>query len=762
MKRHLLVGGLAIVSGSLLSMGAKADPPELTDKLPRLTDSIQYENEFCTYKDTMPFVDNVQWNHPLIARAGRAFGLILDDEGVKARVVQLGFLNQADADAAFAAYDGESGFGSYLVGEGKLTDEQLEQAQVDGVGASRSTMTYSDHLTVYKLNRGGDWGSNSDYYELVSSFNGLDWELSRLNRERDDLKSDLDAGSITQYKYDKEIEKLDSKEQTARKLEDMGEEGREAELQKIDEKVARGNYENFIRSLLGEFRDYPYMIKVKLEILADHTPVAQDEAQPAPAADEAWLFDTLTGPGYARLRWIMSNVFQAREDRLHPNGKSRFNFNWNTTGHGANRVDHSVAPFTHAEMRYIYTEWLSGEEKKFDADAFEAGLAKFIETQCDSSPNGPDLGYSYDFRGHKNFKANWMECNGFIWNSRDAARVLLAEIKNGGEVDYGYYQRPFATRYWRTKMLMGAYLYYPGRHQEHMRKASESGGGPHLYVDNVDTSVPADGVADYRLFPNKMGQGDIGLGSQALPPSQVGAGEVTRDAVWSFNKIAFNRYDDWGFNRTFKVTADNADEWAVDAVFDDADVGNTDNLEWGPETWNGSIDRATYKLRMARLCQALDRHTNWGPTHMYSPRAAELGAWTGHQVRGAYSPIVAMSYEISKSHSFATGNYPSTHPKDSGKTKLMFIVKFRTRYYYDERDVAKGYLIDWDRSYLNESSLSNDYYHERALDKFGYIPASDMHTASYLAEANGEQYYSPDFNAPVGGTGFIQALNGGQ
>ena len=45
--------------------------------------------------------------------------------------------------------------------------------------------------------------------------------------------------------------------------------------------------------------------------------------------------------------------------------------------------------------------------------------------------------------------------------------------------------------------------------------------------------------------------------------------------------------------------------------------------------------------------------------------------------------------------------------------------------------------------YLNESSLSNDYYRERALDKFGWIPADDISSAAYLAEADGEDTYYP-------------------
>ena len=69
-----------------------------------------------------------------------------------------------------------------------------------------------------------------------------------------------------------------------------------------------------------------------------------------------------------------------------------------------------------------------------------------------------------------------------------------------------------------------------------------------------------------------------------------------------------------------------------------------------------------------------------------------------------------------------------------------------------------------DSHYLNESSLSNDYYTERALDKFGWIPAKDISTAAYLAEAEGEDYYSPPYSPPGGadGPGFIETLEGSE
>lgn len=622
----------ALLCGSALfgamyfgSTVAEGEPP-IRDRLPRLSHSIIYQTEFCTYIDQKPFVTAINWDHPLIKGAEPAI-----------------------------------------------------------VGVSRSTMSYGDHIYIYELDKENDWNRQKGLYN---------------------------------YWWNKNVDQ-DKKDKA---------------LDKIDQKVARANYENFIKTLLGECRDYPYMVKKKLEVLNLHTPVNKKGPQ-GEVADPNYPFDSLTGEGYSRLRWIMSAVYSARQSKLNPN-PSRFNYNWNEVGHVCNRIDNSVKPTTQAEMRYIFSEWLKGDGKPFDLAKYEEGLKKFIAEKCDPSAKGPDLGYSYDFRGHKNFKANWFECNAFIWNSRDAARIAQAQIKKADlKLDPSYYQRPFATRYAKTKMLMGSYLFYPNEHHEHMRKASESGGGPHLYIDNADSNN--DGLADYRLFADVHGSGDIGLSSQALPKEKVAGGEVTKRGVYGFRSYVFKRYTDWGFNRFLTVNDANRDKFKVDGVFSDSD----------------SNEQATFKLRMARLCTALDRHTNWGPTQMFSPKAYEIAK--RYTLRGAYSPIVAMSYEISKSNSFAQGNYPSTHPKDQNKVKFMFIVKFRTRNYYDERDVKAGKRIRWNDYYLNESSLSNDYYRERALDKFGWIPARDISSAAYLAEADGEDSYYPPYN----NTGIIDSFD---
>lgn len=875
MKKTLLLGAAALTTcGTLFCLPAGGDP--IADVLPTLETSISYENEFASYQDTAPFVKSVNWDHPLIKAAGNAFGMV---DGALSGVAKEGGATVREAMDSSSAQvalvpagetikivrpvggwyavnvDGQDGFVS-------ITDV------TPNVGGSRSTMSYGDHLNIYRLDKQNDWGNQRGLYEFFHGFRDGDSAREEIEAERreaeaknkvpqvaallkrdcaqchtgsqnsfsfelsdndgdildeasgyvtswgdDDSKkqSELlrmavgDSGhpakltegsadfallttwvlagapesSLTDYSYTKTLRKLDEKLAQVEEADALGEEGRTAKLEQLDLLCARGNYENFIKTLVGEFRDYPFMIKTKLEIMGKHTPVNKPGEQFDPA-DQAFLFDGLSGEGYDRLKHLMNTVYGDRQRKMNPN-PSGFNYAWNTTGHGSHRVDNSVKAWTHAEMRYLYKVWLqdphhtakAGEtldsiasdynvdvnvlkeinsdvasieegtkidlpfRREYNFDDYEAGLKKFIETQCDPDPKGPDLGYSYDFRGHKNFKANWMECNSFIWTSRDAARVLEAQLRKKLPADVSYYQRPFASRHYNSKSLMGAYLLYADKDHVHFRKASESGGGPHLYVDADSTPTKSftaneelvdgnsadrngDGVADYRLFPDVAGSGDQGLESQALPSKTVFAKAPETAVLSTFDADAFANTPDWGFNKMTAVNSSNRAMLAANDVFDSSDDDAT----------------ATFKMRMSRVCQALDRHTNWGPTAMFSPEGFRLRLRSEKQkVRGAYSPVVAMSYDIHASHSFAAGSYDVTHPKDRNAVKWMFIVKFRTENYYDERNMKAGQEIHWDDDYLNESSLSNDWYREHALDKFGWIPARDMHTAAYMVEA---------------------------
>jgi hypothetical protein len=59
-------------------------------------------------------------------------------------------------------------------------------------------------------------------------------------------------------------------------------------------------------------------------------------------------------------------------------------------------------------------------------------------------------------------------------------------------------------------------------------------------------------------------------------------------------------------------------------------------------------------------------------------------------------------------------------------------MKFPAERYYDSRDMESGRAIDFDQHYFSEPALSNDFYDERALDHWGYIPGEEHHAQVYL------------------------------
>lgn len=478
----------------------------------------------------------------------------------------------------------------------------------------------------------------------------------------------------------------------------------------IDELIKDVSYKNFIIVLLGEHRDYPAMIKKKLEVIAYNQPVGpkkNTELGKVDKPENGSIWWNLSGEGYRRLRNAMSSMYHHRLAKVDPN-PSQFNYSWKEAGHTCNRRDNSVYPFTECEMEYLFKKYLTtAEGDNFDPAKFDSE----VKANCTGAPR-----YYYNFRGHKNFTPLWLESNSFTWISRAMGDRLNVQTKKGDTVDPSYYQRPFASRYAISKSVWGAYLMYPEAHHDSMKEASEHGGGPHLYISMLTKKSGVESLgdnnldllSDYYLFPTIMGEGDIGLESQALPlasilaknhegESAIFTGDVKSSTAAGFMKDLFAKSPDWGFMSTFK----------------------------------------TFEERMARINVGLDRHTNWGPTQMVNPVLyTDYGAQK-NAIRGAYSPIVACSYMIDASHSFATGDYPATHPYERGKTKWMFVQKLPASWYYNEKDLAAGKPINWDTHFFNETSLSNDYYTERALDRFGWVPPEAIDANLYLVEATG-------------------------
>ncbi len=459
--------------------------------------------------------------------------------------------------------------------------------------------------------------------------------------------------------------------------------GLENERTGTDEEKRDKKVRNFIRVLVGELRDYPDLLRQRLTVIADHQSYAAADEVPSFDTTEN-LFDQLSFPAYQKMVQVMGMVHAHRAAEL-ASGGDGYHYGFGDHGYGSRRVDDAVAPWNHCDMKFMFNNYMTENAPAWpNAADYEAQYAVYRDTEC--TPN--DFEWMYNFRGHVNFQPLWLESNAFNMNSR---RARGATISRGDE---SYYQRPFATRHAAARSAWGSYLFYRDEDHRALMGASEYGGGPILYI--TDQDLDEDGLADYRLFDTD-GCGDQGVG-RPIPADNCNM--VSWDEAW----------------RTPNTTG-HASAWNA------SDLGQPDM---------GFLSAFTsYDDRMARFNQALDRHTNWGPTSYYMLDASNAGD-TSPRFYGAYSPIVAASYDVSASAFFITRDYSTTSDFERGRAKWLFVMKFPASRYYDSRDLEAGRAIDFDENYFSEPSLSNDYYDERALDHWGYIPGEEHHAQVYL------------------------------
>jgi hypothetical protein len=447
-----------------------------------------------------------------------------------------------------------------------------------------------------------------------------------------------------------------------------------------DQEKALERARNFIRVVCGEHRDYPDMIAAKLQAIGQHTSVA-GAGELTQVDANGNLFDQLTYPAYVKLVNVMNVMHTYRSQ---PGTLDGYHYGFQAYGHGSRRVDHSVPPFTQCEMRFVFENYLVAGAPSVIPSQYETAFASYRDNVCSAE----DKAYMINFRGHVNLQPLWLESNAFIHNSR---RARGAELSTGANDSY---LRPFASRYHRARQALASYLLFRDADFGAMIQASESGGGPIVYITDQDND--GDGLSDYRLF-SQQGCGDQGVGLSV--PSQ------------NCNMV------DWTLAYSTPNTTGHASGWNPSA--------------WGQADMGFMSTFTTFGERMARLNQALDRHTNWGPTGYYMLDASTAGD-SSPRFLGAYSPIVAASYDVSASDFFVRRDYPSTDAFEQGYAKWLFVMRFPVSSYYDEADLAAGKPIDFDKHYFNETSLSNDFYDERALDHFGYIEGSEMVAQVYL------------------------------
>jgi len=457
--------------------------------------------------------------------------------------------------------------------------------------------------------------------------------------------------------------------------------GLENERTGTELEMAQKKARNFMRVLCGEHRDYPDMLRAKLEVIGEHTSAASPN-ELTDVDTTRNLFDQLTYPAYVHLVEVMRTMHAYRQGQM---PGVRDGYNYGQRDYSSRRVDHGVAPFTQCEMKFAFSHYLvAGAPHTIDPARYEAELADYSASSCTDE----DLAWMFNFRGHVNLQPLWLESNAFIFNSRRARGV---EISRGTR---DAYLHPFATRYDMSRRAWAAYLFHRDEDSTALNADSLRGGGPIMYITDQDQDE--DGVADYRLF-DVQGCGDQGVGL-AIPSQNC-------------NMVT------WEQARWTNTTRGHASAW--------------DPSRWSEPGMGFMQTFASFDERMTRFNQALDRHTNWGPTGYYMIDASAADD-TSPRFYAAYSPVVAASYDVSASDFFVHRDYPTTSSFEAGRAKWLHVMRFRTSEYYDEQDLADGRAMDFDANYFNETSLSNDYYSERALDHVGFIPEGEMYAQVYL------------------------------
>ena len=82
---------------------------------------------------------------------------------------------------------------------------------------------------------------------------------------------------------------------------------------------------------------------------------------------------------------------------------------------------------------------------------------------------------------------------------------------------------------------------------------------------------------------------------------------------------------------------------------------------------------------------------------------------------------------------------PSTPPPTRGNgllEPLLARLRVRCANALSPDRLRAGRILDFDRDWFSEPSLSNDYYCERGLDRFGWVPEDELCANLYLVSGS--------------------------
>jgi hypothetical protein len=213
-------------------------------------------------------------------------------------------------------------------------------------------------------------------------------------------------------------------------------------------------------------------------------------------------------------------------------------------------------------------------------------------------------------------------------------------------------------------------------------QASRSNAGVHVYIDYDHTG---DGVAGWRILTNE-------------PPRR---GRYDASVITKYDR------SDKTHSQWYAKLMERAD-WGFHKIFDATGV-------------------------LKKMSATLDRHSNWYSTFTYMDLSDKYQFTTG----APDSPWVATSYYVDKSDYFTSARkYENGQDiaDQSGKRWMIYLMRTHKRNWLHINKLRNGQTIDWEATYMDESTLSNDFFTEKAWNKFAYIPENDFHALLYMPD----------------------------
>lgn len=464
----------------------------------------------------------------------------------------------------------------------------------------------------------------------------------------------------------------------------------------------------FLVYLCGEFRDRPRLIEEKLNWIAKIQKLPLQKSKHLKDFDtKANIWSQMTAEDYSTWLRVLENIFSLKE--IAAKGQKQYEdepatgindpeikknyaqFKNPKTGE-THLVEPAVEAFSLCEMKYIIHKLVVSAEpdesmptKVSELKTYRDSIAHYSKKNCTKEENE----YVYDFRGDSNFKPNSPESNAMIWAGNTIAKMckspgkarekVSVKMADGSQKTFNltdedcleYYKKPFETRWKKARQGLMTWVLHP--------RESEASDIFRVYSNTKSLLV---------IYPNSPilwvegeDSGPVSFGFNVLKPGEKISSKSSFLKEFSANYEEYLHSEDFGFNEIFGLGKNNANTFEP----------------------------------YERLRFMVDRHTDWYKSGYDDER--------GRQITQAYSPLVASSYEPSKSDAFIACGYTVACVGDNPDTRKqwMFIFKIHKDNWYRTTDAAAGKQINFSKMWFDETSfgeteLANE---ENAFDRLG-------------------------------------------